>query len=766
MRTSGYQAQKEYTFVSGAYPAETFLVARFTGTEGISRLYEFDIRLASEDPEIDSRAMLQNPATFSITVGDAEIPVHGMLAKFEQLQEIDETVFYRAVLVPRLWQTSLYHENQLFLDKSVPDIIEEILNQAGLTSNDYDFRLTGTYDPWEYICQFRETDFNFISRWMEREGIYYYFEQADGIDKVIITDSSTSHEDVSGESAIPYLPPSGQVPAEEDCVHVFTCRQQMLPAKVMLKDYNYRRPTLDLKGEADVDAEGGRGTVYIYGEHFKTPETGNALAAIRAGEFLCREQLFFGESTAANLCPGFLFELTDHYRDSYNQRYLVTELTHEGKTARFLFEGERSPQAAEAGGTGYTNRFTLIPAQVQFRPERQAAKTRFYGSMNATVDAAGDGQYAEIDDEGRYKVILPFDQSGNTGGKASRWIRMVQPYAGANYGMHFPLHKGIEVLLTFVDGDPDRPIISGSVPNPDTMSPVTGGNQTRSVIRTGGKNEVALEDTDGGQLIKMSTPKENTFFRMGASNPDPEIPDGLHMNTDKQMTTNVGGHEVKGVKGDREIKIDGKTYELHTGETTREFHSNSHKITRGNQREETYGNKISYTEGMTDETFHGLKMSTSEAMTIENFKGSKFSTVDASTVETFKGLKVSSVEGSTNETFVGTKMSKCLAFTQEYFAGVKVSLSGSISFEKSEGKNLLEAPENEIKGITAIKLKCGGSGISIFPGKILIQSKHIILDGPGATIETTSKVDISGNTAISKDCKITGNMKANNFDSG
>lgn len=749
MRTAGYQAQKEYSFVSGAYPADTFLVARFTGTEGISRLYEFDITLACEDPEIDSRAMLQNTATFTITAGDAEIPVHGMLAGFEQLQEIDETVFYRAVLVPRLWQTSLYHENQLFLDKSVPDIIEEILNQAGLTSNDYDLRLTGTYDPWEYICQFRETDFNFISRWMEREGIYYYFEQTDGIDKVIITDSSTSHEDVSGEAAIPYLPPSGQVPAEEDCVHVFTCRQQMLPAKVMLKDYNYRKPTLDLKGEADVDAEGGRGTVYIYGEHFKTPEAGNALAAIRAGEYLCRERLFFGEGTAANLCPGFLFELTDHYRDSYNQRYLVTELTHEGKTARFLFAGERSPSAAEEGGTGYTNRFTLIPAQVQFRPERQTTKPRFYGSMNATIDAAGDGQYAEIDDEGRYKVILPFDQSGNSAGKASRWIRMAQPYAGANYGMHFPLHKGTEVLLTFVDGDPDRPIISGSVPNPDTMSPVTGGNQTRSVIRTGGKNEIALEDTDGGQLIKMSTPTENTFFRMGASNPDPAVPNGFHMNTDQQMTTNVGGasqsfigdlyHEdITGpmstvCHNDQENLVDGNINEESTDRsvTTR---GNETRRTRGNRSDWIDGTETKKVYGATDETFLGAK--NSKKLSIEN--------------EMVAGAKVTNKLSAEFETVYGFKMAA--------FAGKKIERTGSLSLKESLSET--------ITATTRITLECGGSKITIAPGGIAIKTPKLIINAKTIVrkdSEFRQNVDIKGDSTVDGNLEVEGFLSNPNF---
>jgi len=746
MRTAGYQAQKEYSFVSGAYPADTFLVARFTGTEGISRLYEFDITLASEDPEIDSRAMLQNPATFTITAGDAEIPVHGMLAGFEQLQEIDETVFYRAKLVPRLWQTSLYHENQLFLDKSVPDIIEEILNQAGLTSNDYDLRLTGTYDPWEYICQFRETDFNFISRWMEREGIYYYFEQADGIDKVIITDSSTSHEDVSGETAIPYLPPSGQVPAEEDCVHVFTCRQQVLPAKVMLKDYNYRRPTLDLKGEADVDADGGRGTVYIYGEHFKTPEAGNALAAIRAGEFLCREQLFYGESTAANLCPGFLFELTDHYRDSYNQRYLVTELTHEGKTARFLFEGERSPQAAEAGGMGYTNRFTLIPADVQFRPERLSTKPRFYGSMNATVDSAGDGQYAEIDDEGRYKVILPFDQSGNTGGKASRWIRMAQPYAGANYGMHFPLHKGTEVLLTFVDGDPDRPIIAGSVPNPDTMSPVTGGNQTQSIIRTGGDNQIRLEDADGGQLIRMDSPTSNSHFRIGAAENNPN---GFSLESNDNYSCNLGGasrsvigdqysEDITGpmstvCHNDQENMVDGNINEESTDRsvTTR---GNENRRTQGNRSDWIDGTETKKVYGATDETFLGAK--TSKKLSVEN--------------EMVAGAKITNKLSAEFEMVYGLKMAG--------FAGKKIEKAGTL--------RLKEAPADTTKATARITLQCGGSKITIAPGGIAIKAPKLIINAKTIVrkdSEFRENVDIKGDTTVDGNHEVEGFLSNPNF---
>ena len=506
---------KRFTFASQGMPDDTFAVVTFKGTEGISRLYEFDITLASDDGEIDLKGVLQNPATLTIKGGDQDLPIHGAVSQFEQLNEVKGHYFYRALLVPRLRQTSLYHENQLFLDKKVPDIIEEILKQAGLTTQDYELKLTRSYPQWEYICQYRETDFDFISRWMEREGIYYYFEQGEQNEKIIITDSSTAHKDIPGDATIPYFPPSGLGP-EEEAIRAFVCTQKMLPKKVILRDYNYRKPSLELKAEAEVDSK-GRGDVYLYGEHFKDPGQGNELAKIRAEEIKCRENIFHGEGTAPNLCPGFLFELEGHYRDGYNQKYLILEVEHEGHQTGSFWSGMGEEPAEGEKKLTYANRFTAIPSDVQFRPERTTPKSRFHGTMNATVDAAGDGQQAEIDDQGRYKVILPFDQSGNKDGKASRWVRMAQPYAGSEYGMHFPLHKGAEVLLTFADGDPDRPIISGSVPNPETTSPVTSANQTRSVVRDNFGNEMIFDATPGDEHIRLYSPHHDSGLELGRS---------------------------------------------------------------------------------------------------------------------------------------------------------------------------------------------------------------------------------------------------------
>ncbi len=553
---------KRFTFVSGGWPEDAFSVVKFKGTEGISRLYEFDVTLASDDPDIDLKEVLQNPATLTIHGSDQTFPIHGILAQFEQLHEVKGNYFYRALLVPRLWQADLYHENQLFLDKSVPDIIAEILRQTGLTTQDYELKLTKKYPRWEYICQFRETDFDFVSRWMEREGIYYFFEQGEQNEKLIITDNSTVHKDIAGLTTIPYSPPSGLAP-EEEAIKAFFCRQKRLPNKVILNDYNYRKPSLELKAETVVDAK-GRGSVYFYGEHFKTPEEGHTLAKVRAEEIRCRENLFHGEGTQPALCPGFIFEIAGHYRESYNQKYLIAEIEHQGGQTSAFMTGTGAELTEREQQPTYINAFTAIPAGVQFRPERNTTKPRFYGTMNAKVDAAGIGQYAEIDDEGRYKVKLPFDQNGNGGGKASRWVRMVQPYAGADHGMHFPLHKGTEVLLTFVDGDPDRPIIAGAVPNAETKSVVTSLNATRNTIKSAGGNVLEMQDMAGMQRVLLSTPHEDTYLHLGAPN-SPRHPATLstkgtaHIRADGELHIEAG-------KGDGDYNYD-KTVE-NTGTRT------------------------------------------------------------------------------------------------------------------------------------------------------------------------------------------------------
>jgi type VI secretion system secreted protein VgrG len=262
----------------------------------------------------------------------------------------------------------------------------------------------------------------------------------------------------------------------------------MVPQQVTLRDYNWRTPSVPLVAQQKVDPQ-GRGLQMYYGEHFRDTGEGKKLAKVRAEELAARREVYTGQSRVRALRSGQIFELMGHVLGQFDQSYLVTEVTHEVDQQRVSGES-----AAARGTQGYTNSWLAIPAKVPFRPERRTPKPRVMGIVNAVVDGTVNGAAAPIDELGRYKVLLPFDVSGKAGGKASRWIRMVQTASGAGYGMHFPLHVGTEVAISHVNGDPDRPIIVGSVPNPETLTPVVSDNATQSVIRTRAGIHIEFED--------------------------------------------------------------------------------------------------------------------------------------------------------------------------------------------------------------------------------------------------------------------------------
>lgn len=513
---------KRFSFVSLGISGDTFGVVRFSGTEGLSGLYEFEVELVSSDAALDLNEVIQNPARLTILRNGANISYNGMVSEFEQQHQVGSMCFYRARLVPGVWRLTQTPYNQVFLHMTVPDIIRKVLDDAGFKENE-DFELylgdeEEDYLEWEYVCQYRETHMAFLQRLMEREGIYYFFSQETSREKLIITDTGNIHTPMDEGETLHYSPPSGLDEKDSaEIVKSFSCRQRAVPASVYQKDHNFGKKDLQVEGSAEVFDE-GNGEAYFFGDHFTTPEEGERLTRIRAGEYRCRMQRFHGETTVPYLRPGYLFFLERHFRDAFNQKYLTVSLTHQGSQASFMLAGLSGALSGREMTAGYWNTVSALPAGIAFRPARKTEKPRFYGTLNARIDAAGDGKYAELDEEGRYKVILPFDRSGRSGGKASAWIRMMQPYAGPNQGMHFPLHKGAEVLLTFIDGDPDRPVIAGAVPGPEGVSPVTSENQTKAVIHTGrspvedaGEDE---NDAGGNNYIEFQDEEENESIRI------------------------------------------------------------------------------------------------------------------------------------------------------------------------------------------------------------------------------------------------------------
>ena len=513
-------SELRFRFSSSAFAADKFDVVDLEGFEAINRPYRFSLTLVSDDAEIDFNKILQNPATLCIYSPDGtqEVPYHGVIAEFEQMQKVGNYVYYRAVLVPRLWRLSLYQITEVYLnEQTVPDILEKVLKGSQLSSRDYQFSLTGDYRKRSFVCQYQETHLDFVSRLMEKEGIYYFYDQGtarDGVDKLLVVDALIGHP--ASTLQVRYRPAdeldTGVFP---DTVQNFVCRQQPLPKRVIAQDFNYRKAALTLRAEEQVAAD-GIGDVMYYGENFRTVAEGLRYAKLRAEGIRCRSRVFNGESTAVGLRSGYFMALSHHYRNGFNGRYLVTEIHHRGSQAGVLLAGLKTPFASGERGTNYSNDFVAIPAATQFRAELVTPKPSIAGTLNASVDSEGSGLYAELDEYGQYKIQLPFDLTDKDPNKGSAWVRMATPYSGSDHGMHFPLHKNAEVLLSFVDGDPDQPVIIGAVPNSENRSVVNNSNPAINQILTKSGNQLRMNDTQGSPGIVLFSPSANGTIIIGS----------------------------------------------------------------------------------------------------------------------------------------------------------------------------------------------------------------------------------------------------------
>ncbi|MCD6025567.1 MAG: Rhs element Vgr protein [Solimicrobium sp.] len=555
----------------GSFNKDTFSVVRMTGIESISRPFQFTLTLVCDKKKvINFDEVLASSATFCIfsSDGTTTIPYYGVVSKFDQLHQAGDYSFYRALLMPRLSRLSQYEISEVYLDKTAPELVKGILNSVRLS--DVDLKLTGKYRQRSYVCQFQETHLDFLSRSMEKEGMYYYFDHDDGKDKLVIVDAKIVQP--AQIVNVNYRPIDElDTGLASNSVQGFICSQKPLSNKVVLQDYNYRKADVTLRVEEVISAQ-GIGDVMLYGENFRDLEEGRRYAKIRAEEIRCSSKVFYGEATAVGLRSGYFMKLAHHFRDDFNDQYLITEISHEGSQAGALLGGSEHSAMHSSGeyvpahgaSTIYRNTFRAIPASVQFRPERSTAKPRIVGTMNAMIDAEGSGQYAELDEYGQYKVQLPFDQTDKPANKSSARVRMVTPYSGSDHGMHFPLHKSAEVVLSFINGDPDQPIIMGAVPNSENKNVVDHHNSSQSMIQTGGGNLIQMEDKEHSQSIILSTPNNKTHIRLGAT-AGASASSGLNISTEGDSTKFVAGKQITNIVGDEEQRVLGNVFNFNGG---------------------------------------------------------------------------------------------------------------------------------------------------------------------------------------------------------
>jgi len=525
-------ATTSFKFISDAAGGDQFTVVSFTGHESISTLYRYEIELkALLTAEIDLDDVLDSPARFITEHEGAKYPVHGVLSSFEELRTVQNYSYFKAVLVPKIWKLSNYRTNEIFYQggaegdpnpgQGIDAIISQVFEKAGLNGSEFDIAgLSGSLLNREYRCQYNESDFDFISRLLENEGVFYYFEQGEFEEKIIFINDQNY---LSIPRAKLLFDVAAQARDQHNCIHALSCRKQRLPEQVIVRDYNPDEPSLDVSDITPIDSM-GQGIEYIYGKNVKSDTEATYLSQIRAEEFICRKTQFFGESSVTRLQAGYVFSLDGHPNDKYNGvEYLAIEVSHEGQHLDMDLSGPGQQDSKPQ----YQNSFIAIPGEVQYRPPRKTPKPKITGTLHAVIDGELDSEYAQLDSEGRYKVSLPFDfhNEEHPQGLASARVRMMQPYAGKNRGMQFPMAKGTEVLLSFIDGDPDRPIIAGAINSAAAPGPVNADNQSESVIQTGSNNKIRMEDNLGSERIMLESPASNSWIRVGSKN-DPIILNG------------------------------------------------------------------------------------------------------------------------------------------------------------------------------------------------------------------------------------------------
>ena len=489
-------------------------VLAFEGDEALSQPFRYRIEFTSADHAISKEMMLMKSASltlqapvaqgFGINVQQPVRVIQGVVTGFERLSTSRDETHYALTLQPRLALLNRSHQNAIYQDQSVPQIVEKILRERhGLRGQDFLFSLTKTYPRREQVMQYGEDDLRFITRLLGEVGIWFRFT-ADTRLHIDVAEFCDSQQGYEKGLTLPSVPPSGQQSAGVDAVWEMACRHRVVEQQVSTRDYNYREATADMNAQVDVTRGETTtfGEAYHWGDNYLTagnvhdrhpaPESGAFYARLRHERYLNGQTRMQATTSCPTLCPGQVLKVTggEEVAGEFADGVLVTAMhSHARRDADFAVEFAGIPDSPDVG----------------YRPE-PGARPVMAGTLPARVTSTRENDtYGHIDKHGRYRVNMLFDRARWETGFESLWVRQSRPYAGNTYGLHLPLLAGTEVAIGFEDGNPDRPYIAGVLHDSAHGDHVTIRNDKRNVLRTPANNKIRLDDERGKEHIKVST---------------------------------------------------------------------------------------------------------------------------------------------------------------------------------------------------------------------------------------------------------------------
>ena len=569
MRT-GYKQVNSYLSVATPLGADVLLLTGMHGEEGISNLFHFDLEMISGDAGLDFSQVVGKSATVSLNLDEStKRYVNGVVTRFVQTGGDLDFATYRAELRPWLWWLTLRTDSRIFQAKTTPDIIKAVFSDLGFS--DFKDQMTGTYTAREYCVQYQESAFDFISRLMEEDGIFYFFEHEDGKHTLVLADDSGAITDCPNRASARFRPELG-IQQDSDVVFRWSLEEQAVPAKYSADDFYFVTPSTELL--ASQAASSGRMEVYEYPGGYTAKSDGDGRAKIRLQELQHPGRSVRGDSYCRAFIPGYKFALTGHFRADMNDTYVLRRLAH------------------AATHENYSNTFDAYPLTVPFRPPRITPKARVMGAQTATV-VGKSGEEIWTDQYGRVKVQFHWDQQGTKDENSSCWVRVAQGWAGQGWGSLFLPRIGQEVIVSFLEGDPDRPIITGSVYNAEKTVPYAlPDQQTKSTIMSnsskggGGSNEIRFEDKKDSEEIYVHAQKDMTIKVENDRKKDVLHDEINNVKNDRTTTIQEGNEKLVVSKGNRTVQVA-------TGTETYEVKGTRDLTVTGN---ETHTNKADYSQ--------------------------------------------------------------------------------------------------------------------------------------------------------------------------
>ena len=521
---------------------DDLLFLEMKGTEALSTLFDFRVTFVSQQLNIAPKALLGKDITLAVETENDGPRRHlsGLCTRFELTgRRGGDYHVYEARLKPWLWLASRRSDSKIFQQQKIPDIIESVLGKYGFPIKR---KLSSSYRVWDYCVQYHETDLNFVSRIMEHEGIYYYFEHQAGMHTLVLCDGIASHDPLSPRSTVKYFGPDTATVPDEEHVFAWRPRQELDPGEYITSDHDFERPKADLmtKQAQPAGHSFDAWERYLWPGGYTDVGDGETYARTRMQALQAEQVRASGEATLRTLAPGYLMTLARCPLNEQNGEHLIVGVTYLLKNNDY--------QIVDAKDAGAAWNFTVLtqPSRQAYRPQLLTAKPRSQGPQVAVVvGPAGEEIYT--DKYGRIKVQFPWDRYGGNNENSSCWMRVSHPWAGSNYGaIHIP-RIGQEVIVDHIDGDPDYPIITGRVYNAEQMPPWSlPDNKTQSGILTR-----SSKDGAAGAGMKAATGDANAIrFE------DLKGKEQLWFHAQKDQLTEVENDEDKWVGRDRRKIID------------------------------------------------------------------------------------------------------------------------------------------------------------------------------------------------------------------